>query len=75
MNRSDMLATLADVLVALVQTHPVLNVTDWRAVSQLVDRVEQQLGPIDIMINNAGIVSPLGPLWETDPEDTAFGER
>lgn len=43
------------------------DVTDHHAVMQVVATVEQQLGPIDLLINNAAIVSPLGPLWEIDP--------
>jgi NAD(P)-dependent dehydrogenase (short-subunit alcohol dehydrogenase family) len=45
------------------------DVTDPHAVMQVVATVEQQLGPIDLLINNAAIVSPLGPLWELDPDE------
>jgi NAD(P)-dependent dehydrogenase (short-subunit alcohol dehydrogenase family) len=45
------------------------DVSDRQAVAQSVSTVEQQLGPIDLLINNAGIVSPLGPLWESDPDE------
>ena len=45
------------------------DVSDRQAVAQMVSTVEQQLGPVDLLLNNAGIVSPLGPLWETDPDE------
>ncbi len=45
------------------------DVADRWAVEMMVDRVEAQLGPVDLLINNAGIVSPLGPLWECDPDE------
>jgi NAD(P)-dependent dehydrogenase (short-subunit alcohol dehydrogenase family) len=45
------------------------DVTDRAAVTQVVYRVTERLGPIDLLVNNAGIVSPLGPLWEADPDE------
>src|SRR5689334_15102316 len=45
------------------------DVTDRQAVEQMTHTVEQQLGAVDLLINNAGILSPLGPLWETDPDE------
>jgi 3-oxoacyl-[acyl-carrier protein] reductase len=38
-----------------------LDVTDDGAVAEIVS----QLGPIDILLNSAGIVGPNRPLWET----------
>jgi len=29
--------------------------------------VEREFGPVAILINNAGVVGPFGPLWENDP--------
>jgi 2-dehydro-3-deoxy-L-rhamnonate dehydrogenase (NAD+) len=47
-----------------------LDVTDDAAVSEVVG----QLGPIDILLNSAGIVGPNRPLWETTRAewDTTF---
>jgi NAD(P)-dependent dehydrogenase (short-subunit alcohol dehydrogenase family) len=45
------------------------DVTDRRSVQQMAREVEQQLGPVDLLINNAGTHSPGGPLWENDPDD------
>jgi NAD(P)-dependent dehydrogenase (short-subunit alcohol dehydrogenase family) len=35
----------------------------------MVQQVEQELGPIDLLINNAGMGGPVGPFWENDPDD------
>ncbi|GMU57162.1 MAG: hypothetical protein AMXMBFR33_63080 [Candidatus Xenobia bacterium] len=36
---------------------------------ELYRQVEQALGPVDLLVNNAGLGGPVGPLWENDPED------
>ena len=43
-----------------------LNVTDPDSFAAFVDGVEEQLGPIDVLINNAGIMQ-LGPFLAEDP--------
>lgn len=45
------------------------DVTDRQAVAAAVRTVEQQLGAVNLLINNAGISTPLGPLWEVDPDE------
>jgi NAD(P)-dependent dehydrogenase (short-subunit alcohol dehydrogenase family) len=45
------------------------DVTDPVSVGQAVARVEGGLGPVDILVSNAGIAGPFGPLWEVDPEE------
>jgi NAD(P)-dependent dehydrogenase (short-subunit alcohol dehydrogenase family) len=45
-----------------------LDVTDRRAVDQAVDAVERQVGPVTLLVNNAGVCGPVNPLWEVDPE-------
>jgi NAD(P)-dependent dehydrogenase (short-subunit alcohol dehydrogenase family) len=37
-------------------------------VNWTAQQIEAALGPLDILINNAGVLEPLGKLWETDPE-------
>ncbi len=37
------------------------------AVSRVVSTAESQLGPIDILVNSAGVVGPLGDDWHADP--------
>jgi NAD(P)-dependent dehydrogenase (short-subunit alcohol dehydrogenase family) len=44
------------------------DVTDQQAVERVVAATEQRLGPIDLLVNNAGVLGPVnGPLWEVDP--------
>src|SRR5689334_14442843 len=45
------------------------DVTDGKAIPELVERIEKDLGPIDLLVNNAGMGEPFGPTWETDPEE------
>jgi len=46
-----------------------LDVTDPAAVESVVARAEEDLGPVDLLVNNAGSLVSLGPTWETDPEE------
>lgn len=45
------------------------DITDRKAVETMVGTVRQELGEVDILVNNAGVASPLGPIWEVDPEE------
>src|SRR3954465_1061935 len=46
-----------------------LDVTSRKSFERFLAQVEERLGPIDVLINNAGIM-PVGPLLEED-DDTA----
>lgn len=46
-----------------------LDVTDAPAVADAVKRVESELGPLDVAVNNAGTDRAIAPLWEADPDD------
>lgn len=43
------------------------DVADAATLSAAVTELQDRLGPIDLLVNNAGIVGPIGPLWEVDP--------
>ena len=43
------------------------DVSDQDAVEQAVARTKQQFGPIDLLVNNAGVGGPGAPEWEVDP--------
>lgn len=45
------------------------NVTDQQAVDSLVEETIRRLGPIDLLVNNAGIGTAVGPIWEVSPEN------
>jgi NAD(P)-dependent dehydrogenase (short-subunit alcohol dehydrogenase family) len=37
------------------------------AAPELISRITQALGPVDILINNAGMAGPFGAAWEIEP--------
>jgi NAD(P)-dependent dehydrogenase (short-subunit alcohol dehydrogenase family) len=45
------------------------DVTDRQRVEQMLAEVERQLGPLDLLVNDAGRGSAGGPTWELDPEE------
>jgi len=44
------------------------DVTDPQAVERMAREVEQQLGPVDLLVNNAGHPGEVGATWEVDPD-------
>ena len=47
----------------------VADVSDAASVERMAGEVERALGPVDLLVNNAGTMGPLGPMWEADPGD------
>jgi NAD(P)-dependent dehydrogenase (short-subunit alcohol dehydrogenase family) len=47
----------------------VADVTDAAAVERAFDDAEQALGPLDVVVNNAGHGGTPGPIWSCDPDD------
>jgi NAD(P)-dependent dehydrogenase (short-subunit alcohol dehydrogenase family) len=47
-----------------------LDVTDHAGFTAFLDEVEQRLGPLDVLVNNAGIM-PVTPLVEESPDSVA----
>jgi len=47
----------------------VADVTDAEAVVAAVASAEDRLGPVGVLVNNAGSLRALGPLWEVRPDD------
>ena len=45
----------------------VADVTDPDAVERAVAETESRLGPLDLLVNNAGAGAVPGPIWEADP--------
>nr|NLD39765.1 SDR family oxidoreductase [Actinomycetales bacterium] len=45
------------------------DVTDEREVGLAVARAEEELGGIDLLVNNAGRIDAEVPLWEADPDE------
>ena len=46
-----------------------VDVSDEKSVVEMVERTESELGPIDVLVNNAGVMSrgQTVPIWEEDP--------
>ena len=55
----------SDVLTAIT------DVTSREQVDEVVARTLDRYGRIDVMVNNAGNIGPVGKLWDNDPEDWA----
>ena len=49
------------------------DVTVPAAVKGAMDAIARALGPVDVLVNNAGVVKPFGPFWETDLEEWWHG--
>jgi NAD(P)-dependent dehydrogenase (short-subunit alcohol dehydrogenase family) len=45
------------------------DVSDPRGVARAFDALCERLGPIDVLVNNAGVGGPVGPAWEVDGDD------
>ena len=45
------------------------DITNPSEVHAMNQRVEEGLGPVDLLVNNAGMAGPIGPFWENDPAE------
>jgi NADP-dependent 3-hydroxy acid dehydrogenase YdfG len=45
------------------------DVTNRAAVEHVVEEAEERLGPVTLLVNNAGVPGPFGPLWSVDPDE------
>ena len=45
------------------------DVTSRTDVARVVKEAEAQLGPTALLVNNAGVPGPFGPIWLADPDD------
>jgi len=44
-------------------------VRNHAAVESALERAQAELGPLDVLVNNAGTLAAIGPLAEVDPAD------
>ncbi len=45
------------------------DVTDAASIEGAARKAEELLGPIDLLVNNAGVPGPFGPIWQVSPEE------
>jgi NAD(P)-dependent dehydrogenase (short-subunit alcohol dehydrogenase family) len=45
------------------------DLSDPNAAATAVDKLRHELGPVDLLVNNAGINGPVGPAWDVPEED------
>lgn len=62
--RENRLSTIADEMDTETRVVPT-DVTEWSAVQTMVETVREQLGRIDVLVNNAGVARG-GPVGEAD---------
>ncbi|MGE0152238.1 MAG: SDR family NAD(P)-dependent oxidoreductase [Reyranellaceae bacterium] len=51
------------------------DVADYAAVEAMLAKVEDRLGPVSIVVNNAGVIDPIAPLAQSDPQQWAENIR
>jgi NAD(P)-dependent dehydrogenase (short-subunit alcohol dehydrogenase family) len=42
------------------------DVRNTSEILSIIERIEQELGPINVLVNNAGDPGPIGPIWDVD---------
>lgn len=45
------------------------DVTDERSMAEAIALFHGRLGPVDVLVNNAGVGGPIGRLWEVDADE------
>ena len=45
-----------------------VDLTEWDDVEAAFDRIHDDLGPVDLLVNNAGACQAMGPSWDLDPQ-------
>ncbi len=66
-NEAELRAVAADIR-AKVLSIP-LDLAEAGAAEKLIAQVENSLGPVAILINNAAVAGPFGPSWQLDPDE------
>ena len=45
------------------------DVTNRADVARVVEAAEEKFGPTTVLVNNAGVTGPFGPVWVNDPDE------
>lgn len=62
----DEIGALADEIGPAARAYA-CDVSDFAALAAAVQQAESDLGPVSVLINNAGVISPIGRIAEIDP--------
>lgn len=68
-------AAQVDETVALIQssggraTGVAMDVTDGSAFGRTVTEIGERLGPVNLLVNNAAVIAPLGPAWQVSMDE------
>jgi NAD(P)-dependent dehydrogenase (short-subunit alcohol dehydrogenase family) len=60
-----------EVISAETPLRAAVDVTDYEALSAFTDAVVDRFGRIDLWVNNAGVLEPIGPLADANPRAVA----
>ena len=47
----------------------IADVTDYEATARVLSAIKDLWGPVDLLVNNAGVTGPIGPAGEADPRE------
>lgn len=50
------------------------DVTDRQDVTRVVAAAERKFGPTTVLVNNAGVTGPFGPVWTSDPDEWWYAQ-
>jgi len=69
-SRNQLDATVAEIEAAGGRALAVAgDVTNRADVARVVEAAERKFGPTTVLVNNAGVTGPFGPVWTSDPDD------
>ena len=69
-NRAELNAVVGEIKAAGGRAHAaVTDVTDRAGVDAAVKAAEAALGPVTLLVNNAGLDRPFGPIGVVDPDE------
>jgi NAD(P)-dependent dehydrogenase (short-subunit alcohol dehydrogenase family) len=67
--RAQVEETAAQIAAAGGQVHAVVaDVTDREQVEQVVIETRERFGGLSLLVSNAGVADPFGPVWTVDPD-------
>jgi len=67
--RAQVEETAAQIVAAGGQAHAIASdVTNREEVERVVSETRQRFGALSLLVSNAGVAGPFGPVWSVDPE-------